>query len=110
MTTRGTLLREVDLAAKRFVELLDLAAELKAAKAARREGGRLEGGNVALVLQKNSTRARCAFEVAAYAQGAHVTYLGPGGSHFGREESVRDTARVLGRLYDGIEFRGFEQA
>ncbi|TYB64934.1 ornithine carbamoyltransferase [Nonomuraea sp. PA05] len=92
-----------------FLELLDRAAALKLAKRAGREQPVLTGRNIALVFEKNSTRTRCAFEVAAYDQGAHVTYLGPSGSHLGKEESVADTARVLGALYDGIEFRGFAQ-
>jgi ornithine carbamoyltransferase len=106
---RGSLLKEIDLTKKEFLDLLDLAARLKQAKRDGAEGKRLTGKNIALVFQKNSTRTRCAFEVAAYDQGAHVTYLGPEGSHLGREESVRDTARVLGRMYDAIEFRGFHQ-
>ena len=90
--------------------LLDLAAELKEAKKEGREEPRLKGKNVALIFEKDSTRTRCAFEVAAYDQGAHVTYLGPSGSHIGQKESVKDTARVLGRMYDAIEYRGFGQA
>ena len=89
--------------------LLDLAAELKEAKKEGREDPRLKGKNVALIFEKDSTRTRCAFEVAAYDQGAHVTYLGPSGSHIGQKESVKDTARVLGRMYDAIEYRGFGQ-
>jgi ornithine carbamoyltransferase len=89
--------------------LLDLAAELKEAKKEGREEQRLRGKNVALVFEKDSTRTRCAFEVAAYDQGAHVTYLGPSGSHIGHKESVKDTARVLGGMYDAIEYRGFGQ-
>ncbi len=107
--TRGSLLKELDLEPEQFLDLVRLAAELKAAKAERREVPRLSGRNIALVFQKASTRTRCAFEVAAFDQGARVTYLGPEGSHLGREESVPDTARVLGRMYDGIEFRGFAQ-
>jgi ornithine carbamoyltransferase len=87
--------------------LLDLSAELKQAKSDGREEQRLRGKNVALIFEKDSTRTRCAFEVAAYDQGAHVTYLGPSGSHMGSKESVKDTARVLGRYYDAIEYRGF---
>ena len=90
--------------------LLDLARDLKRAKYAGTETKRLLGKNVALIFEKDSTRTRCAFEVAAYDQGAHVTYLGPSGSQIGKKESMRDTARVLGRMYDGIEYRGFGQA
>jgi len=89
--------------------LIDLAAELKAAKQEGREEQRLTGRNIALIFEKDSTRTRCAFEVAAYDQGAHVTYLGPSGSHLGSKETVKDTARVLGRMYDAIEYRGFGQ-
>ena len=110
-TTRhpGSLTKELDLDTKQFLGLLDRAAQLKAAKAAGAEDRLLEGRTIALVFEKDSTRTRCAFEVAAADQGARTTYLGPAGSHLGREESVRDTARVLGRMYDGIEFRGFAQ-
>jgi ornithine carbamoyltransferase len=90
--------------------LLDLAAELKRAKRTGDERQRLRGKNIALIFEKTSTRTRAAFEVAAYDQGAHVTYLDPAGSQMGHKESVKDTARVLGRLYDGIEYRGFSQA
>lgn len=86
--------------------LLRLAAELKSAKMAGTERQRLARRNIALIFEKDSTRTRSGFEVAAYDQGAHVTYIGPTGSHIGHKESVRDTARVLGRLYDGIEYRG----
>lgn len=89
--------------------LLDLAAELKRSKAAGTEHPRLKGKNVALIFEKSSTRTRCAFEVAMYDQGGHVTYLDAAGSHIGRTESLKDTARVLGRLFDGIEYRGFHQ-
>ena len=89
--------------------LLDLAAELKAAKKAGREVPRLAGRNIALVFEKTSTRTRCAFEVAARDQGAGVTYLEPGNSQIGHKESIRDTARVLGRMFDGIEYRGYGQ-
>ena len=85
------------------------ASLLKYAKVAGTEKKILTGKNIALVFEKNSTRTRCAFEVAAHDQGAHVTYLGPEGSHLGCEESVADTARVLGRMFDAIEFRGFAQ-
>lgn len=89
--------------------LLDLAAELKAAKKDGREVPRLEHKEIALIFEKDSTRTRCAFEVAAYDQGAHVTFIGPSGSHMGHKETVKDTARVLGRMYDAIEYRGFAQ-
>jgi ornithine carbamoyltransferase len=89
--------------------LLKLSADLKQAKYGGYEQPRLEGKNIALIFEKASTRTRCAFEVAAYDQGAHVTYLGPEGSQIGTKESMRDTARVLGRLYDAIEYRGFAQ-
>ena len=90
--------------------LLDLARDLKAAKKAGQEEQHLKGKNIALIFEKTSTRTRCAFEVAAHDQGAHVTYLGPTGSQIGIKETMKDTARVLGRMYDGIEYRGFGQA
>ncbi len=89
--------------------LLDLSADLKKAKYDGNERPRLRGKNIALIFEKSSTRTRCAFEVAAYDQGANVTYLGPTGSQIGTKESMKDTARVLGRMYDGIEYRGFGQ-
>lgn len=89
--------------------LVRLAAQLKEAKYCGTEQPRLSGKNIALIFEKASTRTRCAFEVAAHDQGAHVTYLGPSGSHIGHKESMKDTARVLGRMYDGIEYRGFHQ-
>jgi ornithine carbamoyltransferase len=89
--------------------LLDLSAELKKAKYEGVEQQRLKGRNIALIFEKTSTRTRCAFEVAAHDQGAHVTYLGPTGTQIGAKESMKDTARVLGRMYDGIEYRGFGQ-
>lgn len=89
--------------------LLTLAADLKRAKYAGIEIPRLTGKNIALIFEKTSTRTRCAFEVAAYDQGAHVTYLGPSGSQMGTKESMKDTARVLGRMYDAIQYRGFAQ-
>src|SRR6478672_6130129 len=98
-----------DYSAEEIVFLLDLAADLKAAKAQGREEPRLSGREIALIFEKDSTRTRCAFEVAAYDQGAHVTFIGPSGSHMGHKETVKDTARVLGRMYDAIEFRGFSQ-
>lgn len=90
--------------------LLQLAAELKAARYAGTEVPRLKSKRIALIFEKDSTRTRSAFEVAAFDQGAHVTYIGPSGSHIGYKESMKDTARVLGRIYDGIEYRGFAQA
>jgi len=98
-----------DYSAEEIIYLLDLSAELKEAKRDRREEQHLRGKNIALIFEKDSTRTRCAFEVAAYDQGAHVTFIGPSGSHMGRKESVKDTARVLGRMYDAIEYRGFGQ-
>ena len=96
-----------DYSADELTYLLDLSAELKEAKREGREEQHLRGKNIALIFEKDSTRTRCAFEVAAYDQGAHVTFIGPSGSHMGRKESVKDTARVLGRMYDAIEYRGF---
>jgi len=89
--------------------LLELSKDLKKAKYAGTEVQKLKGKNIALIFEKDSTRTRCAFEVAAFDQGAHVTYLGPSGSQIGKKESMKDTARVLGRMYDGIEYRGFGQ-
>jgi ornithine carbamoyltransferase len=106
----GSLLKELDLQKTEVLALLDLARDLKRAKATGTEHHQLAGRNIALIFEKASTRTRCAFEVAAYDQGAHVTYLGPDGSHIGSSESIPDTARVLGRMFDGIEFRGFAQA
>jgi len=90
--------------------LLHFSADLKTAKYARTEVQHLQGKNIALIFEKDSTRTRSAFEVAAFDQGAHVSYIGPSGSHIGSKESIKDTARVLGRMYDGIEYRGYEQA
>ena len=103
-------LKLLDFTPKEIQYLLDLAAELKKAKYAGTEQPRLKGKNIALIFEKTSTRTRCSFEVAAYDQGAHATYLGPTGSQIGVKESMKDTARVLGRMYDGIEYRGFAQA
>ena len=103
-------LKESDFTRDEIVFLLDLAAELKRSKRARTEQQHLVGKQVALIFEKTSTRTRCAFEVAATDQGAHTTYLGPSGSQIGHKESMKDTARVLGRMYDGIEYRGFGQA
>src|SRR5215204_264457 len=101
------LLTLADYSPEELTYLLDLAAELKAAKSEGREEQKLVGKEIALIFEKDSTRTRCAFEVAAYDQGAHVTFIGPGGSHMGHKETVKDTARVLGRMYDAIEYRGF---
>jgi len=98
-----------DYSPDEIVYLLDLAAQLKADKKDGREDQRLAGKEIALIFEKDSTRTRCAFEVAAYDQGAHVTYLGPSGSHMGHKETVKDTARVLGRMFDAIEFRGYAE-
>ena len=103
-------LKELDFTPQEWASLLDLAAELKAAKKSGSEEQRLRGKNIALIFEKTSTRTRCAFEVAAFDQGAHVTYLDPNGSQIGHKESPADTARVLARMYDGIEFRGARQA
>ncbi|HOK97978.1 MAG TPA: ornithine carbamoyltransferase [Bacteroidales bacterium] len=105
-----SFLKLLDFTPEEIKYLLDLSRELKAAKRAGTEQQRLKGKNIALIFEKTSTRTRCAFEVAAYDQGAHVTYLSPEGSQIGHKESIKDTARVLGRLYDGIEYRGFSQA
>ncbi|MGW0210590.1 ornithine carbamoyltransferase [Streptomyces sp. NPDC003233] len=103
-------LKELDFTEEEFRGLVELAAELKAAKKAGTETQYLRGRNIALIFEKTSTRTRCAFEVAAADQGAHTTYLDPSGSQIGHKESVKDTARVLGRMYDGIEYRGDSQA
>jgi ornithine carbamoyltransferase len=103
------LLALKDYSREEIVYLLDLAAELKAAKREGREEQKLKGKNIALIFEKDSTRTRCAFEVASYDQGAHVTFIGPSGSHMGHKETVKDTARVLGRMYDAIEYRGFAE-
>jgi ornithine carbamoyltransferase len=105
-----SFLKLLDFSPGEIAFLLDLAAELKAAKKGGAEAPRLRGRNIALIFEKSSTRTRCAFEVAAHDQGAAVTYLDPSGSQLGKKESIRDTARVLGRMYDGIEYRGFGQA
>jgi len=103
-------LKELDFTAAEFRGLIDLAAELKAAKKSGTETQRLRGRNIALIFEKTSTRTRCAFEVAAADQGASTTYLDPSGSQMGHKESAKDTARVLGRMFDGIEYRGDSQA
>lgn len=102
-------LKELDFTKEELVFLLNLSKELKNAKYAGTEQPRMNGKNIALIFEKTSTRTRCAFEVAAHDQGAHVTYLEPSGSQMGHKETVKDTARVLGRMFDGIEYRGFGQ-
>jgi len=102
-------LKLLDFSPEEIRFLLDLSWDLKKAKYAGIEQPRLTGKNIALIFEKASTRTRCAFEVAAYDQGSHVTYLGPTGSQIGNKESMKDTARVLGHMYDGIEYRGFGQ-
>lgn len=102
-------LKLLDFTPEEINYLLHLASKLKKAKASGLEEQMLNCKNVALIFEKTSTRTRCAFEVAAYDQGAHVTYLGPSGSQIGHKESIKDTARVLGRMYDGIEYRGYGQ-
>ena len=104
-----SFLKLLDFTPKELRYLLDLARDLKRAKYAGTEQPTMKGKNIALIFEKTSTRTRCAFEVAAYDQGAHVTYLGPSGSQIGIKESMKDTARVLGRMFDGIEYRGFAQ-
>ena len=103
-------LKLLDFTPEEIKYLLDLSAKLKKAKYEGSEKQQLKGKNIALIFEKASTRTRCAFEVAAYDQGAHVTYLGPTGSQIGQKESMKDTARVLGGMYDGIEYRGYGQA
>lgn len=104
-----SFLKLLDFSKRDLSYILDLARDLKRAKYAGHEVQRLKGKNIALIFEKASTRTRCAFEVAAYDQGANVTYLDPVGSHIGKKESVKDTARVLGRMYDAIEYRGMSQ-
>ena len=101
-----SFLKEIDFTRRELEHLLTLSAALKTVKYAGTEVPRLEGKEIALIFEKTSTRTRSAFEVAAYDQGAHVTYMDPTGSQMGHKESIADTARVLGRMYDGIEFRG----
>jgi len=105
-----SFLKLLDFAPAEIKFLLNLSVDLKKAKYAGTEQPRLKGKNIALIFEKTSTRTRCAFEVACFDQGANVTYLGPTGSQIGAKESMKDTARVLGRMYDGIEYRGFGQA
>src|SRR5665213_1244607 len=102
-----SLLKDVDLTKEEFIGLLDLSERLRREKRSETEKKFLKGKNIALIFEKTSTRTRSAFEVAAHDQGAHVTYMGPGETQLGHKETVKDTARVLGRMYDGIEFRGF---
>ena len=102
-------LKLLDFTPQEINFLIELSADLKKAKYAGTEQPRMNGKNIALIFEKSSTRTRCAFEVAALDQGAHVTYLGPSGSQIGNKETMKDTARVLGRMYDGIEYRGFGQ-
>ena len=104
-----SFLKLIDFSKRDLTYILDLARDLKRAKYSGNEVQDLRGKNIALIFEKASTRTRCAFEVAAYDQGANVTYLDPAGSHMGRKESVKDTARVLGRMYDAIEYRGSSQ-
>src|SRR5215468_6427607 len=104
-----SLLTVQDYSPREFQYLLDLARDLKRAKYAGTEVEHLKGKEIALIFEKTSTRTRCAFEVACHDQGAHVTYLDPSGSQIGHKESVKDTARVLGRMFDAIEYRGFSQ-
>jgi ornithine carbamoyltransferase len=104
-----SLLKDTDLSAAEFGYLVDLGGQLKMQREIGQRTSLLEGRSIALIFEKTSTRTRSAFEVAAHAEGGHVTYLGPDDSQLGRKESVKDTARVLGRMFDGIEFRGFDQ-
>lgn len=105
-----SFLKLLDFTPKEIQYMLDLARDLKRAKYTGTEQQRLKGKNIVLLFEKDSTRTRCAFEVGALDQGAHVTYLGPSGSQMGKKESMKDTARVLGRMYDGIEYRGYDQS
>ncbi len=110
MNLRGrSLLKETDLTAGEFIYLIDLGGQLRMEKHMGQRFSRLAGRNIALIFEKTSTRTRSAFEVAAHDEGAHVTYLGPDDSQLGRKESMKDTARVLGRMFDGIEYRGSAQ-
>ncbi|MFI8497246.1 ornithine carbamoyltransferase [Streptomyces sp. NPDC085524] len=102
-------LKELDLTPAEFRHLLELSEQLKAARCAGNDHKQLNGKNIAVIFEKTSTRTRCAFEVAAHQEGAHVTYLEPASSQLGHKESIKDTARVLGRYYDGIEYRGSDQ-
>jgi ornithine carbamoyltransferase len=104
-----SLLKEVDFTKEEFLSIVDLAGQLRREKRSGAERQRMTGLNIALIFEKPSTRTLSAFEVGAHDQGAHVTYLGPGDTHLGQAESAKDTARVLGRMFDGIEYRGFAQ-
>jgi ornithine carbamoyltransferase len=105
-----SLLKVADLSRKELIYLLDLARDVKRAKYSKTEQQHLKGKNIALIFEKSSTRTRCAFEVACFDQGANVSYLDSSGSQLGHKETIKDTARVLGRMYDGIEYRGFDQS
>src|SRR5690554_4277149 len=105
-----SFVKELDFTPQELMFLITLAADLKAAKYAGTEQPQLSGKNIALIFEKTSTRTRCAFEVAAHDQGAHVTYLDPVSSQIGHKESIKDTARVLGRMFDAVEYRGSAQA
>ena len=105
-----SFLKLLDYTPAEIEELLDLAADLKAKKKAGVRHDALRGKNIALIFEKTSTRTRCSFEVAAHDLGMEVTYLDPSGSQIGKKESIADTARVLGRMFDGIEYRGYEQS
>ncbi len=107
--SQRSILRLLDCSPEELTELLTLAAQLKQAKKQGTEKQSLTGKNIALIFEKDSTRTRCSFEVAAYDQGARVTYLGANGSQIGHKESIKDSARVLGRMYDGIQYRGYGQ-
>ncbi len=110
MDLRGrSLLKEIDLTAEEFTYLIDLGGQLRVEKHMGQRASRLAGRNIVLIFEKTSTRTRSAFEVAAHDEGAHITYLGPSESQLGRKESMKDTARVLGRMFDGIEYRGSAQ-
>src|SRR3954471_19531945 len=104
-----SFVKELDFTPEELKFLIKLSMDLKAAKYGGYEQPRLRGKEIALIFEKSSTRTMTSFEVAAYDQGAHVTYLGPSGSQIGHKESMKDTARVLGRIFDGIEYRGFAQ-
>src|SRR4030042_924595 len=104
-----SFLKLLDFSPVEIKFLLDLSFDLKRAKYSGTEQKKLQGKNIALIFEKTSTRTRCAFEVAAFDQGANVSYLGPAGTQMGNKESIKDTARVLGRMYDGIEYRGYGQ-
>ena len=104
-----SFLKLLDFTPREIRFLLDLSRDLKRAKYGGYEQQHMRGKNIAIIFEKASTRTRVSFEVAAYDQGAHVTYLGPSGSQIGHKESMKDTARVLGRIFDGIEYRGFAQ-